>query len=158
MVEMIVGAVILAMFLGMLIWAIFFFRSPKKVSQQLDVFHEARLINSRMVTALHFSNGIVFPNPPKSPTSKPQAAHQLLFRDSTNRIQAIFLAPKERLMLLDYASLSGNKLKNARVIGRHVQSFEVTNMADKTIKFALKIYVDKQEYLLENKILPANLV
>lgn len=156
LIELMVSIVIFTCLLGLVIWVFYFTGNTLKVTDQLDAFHAARLLNYRISAELKFSNGVLYPVlPPEGNKSSPKT-NQLIFRDAMNRVKAIFLTPKRELVMLDYERLIGSKVAPPIVLGWNVDGFEVVVHPTRAVEFKAFMNVDKQMHEILNQVLPAN--
>ncbi len=141
LVEMMVSTVLIAIFLGLIIYVFQYGRRTQEMTDKLDALHDARLINARVSSELKFSTGVLYPVTPKTGVS--QVFHQVIFRDPFNRVKAIILDPENQLLLLDYERLIENKLAPPAILGKNVESFDVTVNDQGLLQFRAKCRIAK---------------
>lgn len=159
-VEMLVGTAIMVMLLGLVIWVFFFSRKTQGITEHLDAFHLARVLNYSISSVLKFSNGPIYPVVGSSPSPK---ANHIIFRDTLNKVKAIILTPEKNLLLIDYDDFSGNRLNKPRLLGRNVSDFEVVVHPSRAIEYKIIMVVDKRNvidqkrtHVILDQVFPAN--
>ncbi|RCK81272.1 MAG: hypothetical protein OZSIB_2141 [Candidatus Ozemobacter sibiricus] len=156
LIEVLLAFVFLSTLLSLFVYAFYFSGKTQRVTEQLDAFHEARMVDYALSSEIKFSTGILYPLLPEDGSGPSPTVHQVIFRDPLNRVKAVFLTPEKDLVLIDYDRIVGNRLAPPRVLGRNVEKFEVTLLPTRVVEYRARFKIGTQDHEIVNQILPVN--
>lgn len=122
-VEMVVYIIVFLLFMTGVIGAFTWFRYSKSGIQRLDVLHQLRLSTYVISEELSYGTNIIFP--PVDETRKEKPFHQLVFTNSANEVQVVFIDENHRLQLLNLTKKSSGESSVMRLLTTNMIDFEV---------------------------------
>ncbi|NLI75543.1 MAG: hypothetical protein GX442_03770 [Candidatus Riflebacteria bacterium] len=155
-IEVLMAIALITMLLAMVVYVFYFSGKTKGMTEQLDAFHEARVVDYFLSSELKFSTGIIYPILPENGVGASPTVNQVIFRDALNQVKAVFLTPGHDLVLLNYDRIVGRQVAAPQVLGRNVQRFEVTLYPTRVVEYRALFKLGDQEHEIVNQLLPVN--
>lgn len=118
---------------------------------RLDSYHDIRRVDQEVSTELKLGSGILFPPKPDGATES-EWYNQLIFRNSINQIQLIYVDEGNKLMLLNYDKLNGSYLAGGRRLGSNIKEFAVRRHGNSVVEYKMIYQVEKKDFTVTNRV------
>ena len=155
-IEILVAIAVLSLVLLFIIPVFSYSRRASTTMNRLDSYHDVRRVDQEIASEIKFGSAILYP--PRPTGSDAGEWHsQIIYRNSINQTQIIFVNEKDQLMMLNYDEILGSYLSNARLLGSSIKEFATRRHGNSVIEYKLCFEAEQREFAVSNRIALMNL-
>jgi prepilin-type N-terminal cleavage/methylation domain-containing protein len=151
LVEIMIGCAVFGLLLVFLLPIFSYSKRAGATMNRLDSYHDIRRVDQEVSTELKLGSGILFPPKPDG-AGESEWYNQLIFRNSINQIQLIYVDESDKLMLLNYDKLKGSYLAGGRRLGSNIKEFSVRRHGNSVVEYKMIYEVEKRNFTTTNRI------
>ncbi len=151
MVEIMIALAVLGLLSAFILPVFTYSKRAGTTMNKLDSYHDVRRVDHELSADLKLGSGILFPPKPEGASVSPWY-NQLIFRNSINQIQLIYLNEDDRLMLLNYDKVKGSYLQGGRRLATKVKEFNVRRHGSSVVEYKITYETDKKDFVISNRI------
>jgi len=150
-IEILVAIAVLSLVLLFIIPVFSYSRRASTTMNRLDSYHDVRRVDQEIASEIKFGSAILYP--PRPAGSDAGEWHsQIVYRNSINQTQIIFVNEKDQLMMLNYDEILGSYLSNARLLGNSIKEFAARRHGNSVIEYKLCFEAEQREFAVSNRI------
>jgi len=150
-IEILVAIAVLSLVLLFIIPVFSYSRRASTTMNRLDSYHDVRRVDQEIASEIKFGSAILYP--PRPAGSDAGEWHsQIVYRNSINQTQIIFVNEKDQLMMLNYDEILGSYLSNARLLGKSIKEFAARRHGNSVIEYKLCFEAEQREFAVSNRI------
>ena len=150
-IEILVAIAILSLVLMFIIPVFSYSRRATTTMSRLDSYHDVRRVDQEIASEIKFGSAILYPPRPDS-SNAGEWHSQIVFRNSINQTQVLFINEKDQLMLLNYDKILGTYLAGARLLSSSIKEFAARRHGNSVIEYKLTFEADQREFAVTNRI------
>lgn len=150
-IEVLVAIAVFTLVMLFIIPVFSYSRRATTTMTRLDSYHDVRRVDQEIASEIKFGSAILYP-PKPSGSNAGEWHSQIVYRNSLNQTQVIFVNEKNQLVLLNYDSLLGPYLSGARTLGSSIKEFLTRRHGNSVIEYKLCFEADQREFAVTNRI------
>jgi len=150
-IEILVAIAVLSLVLLFIIPVFSYSRRASSTMNRLDSYHDVRRVDQEIASEIKFGSAILYP--PRPPGSNAGEWYsQIVYRNSINQTQIIFVNENDQLMMLNYDEIFGSYLSSARLLGNNIKEFVARRHGNSVIEYKLCFEAEQREFAVSNRI------
>ena len=150
-IELLVAIAIFTLLMLFIMPVFSYSRRATTMMNRLDSYHDIRRVDQEIAAEIKFGSAILYPPSPTA-TDAGEWHSQIVFRNSINQTQVIFVNDKDQLMLLNYDEIRGSYLSSAKLLGSNIKEFLARRKGSSVIEYKLCFEGDAREFAVTNQI------
>lgn len=150
-IEVLVAIAVISLIMLFIIPVFSYSRRATTTMNRLDSYHDVRRVDQEIASEIKFGSAILYP--PRPAASGAGDWHsQIVYRNSINQTQVIFVNDKDQLMLLNYDDILGSYLSSARLLGSSIKEFMARRHGNSVVEYKLCFEANEREFAVTNRI------
>lgn len=150
-IEILVAVAVFSLIMLFIMPVFSYSRRATATMARLDSYHDVRRVDQEIAAEIKFGSAILYPPRPAAANAG-EWHSQIVFRNSINQTQVIFVNEKNQLLLLNYDEIVGSYLANAKLLGSNIKDFLARRHGNSVIEYKLCFDADGREFAVTNRI------
>lgn len=150
-IEILVAIAVLSLIMLFVVPVFSYSRRATTTMTRLDSYHDVRRVDQEVSAEIKFGSAILYPTRPTAADAG-EWHSQVVFRNSINQTQVIFVNDKDQLLLLNYDEVLGSSLSGARLLGSNIKEFLARRHGNSVIEYRLCFEAEGREFVVTNRI------
>ncbi len=155
LIEILIVVAVMSLVLLFIIPVLSYSRRASDTMNRLDSYHDIRRIDQEIAAEIKFGSAVLYPPHPGN-TNAGEWHSQVIFRNSINQTQALFVNEEDQLCLLNYDRIRGINLAAPRILGSQLKEFSVRRHGSSVVEYRLTFATEQGDFSVTNRIAMMN--
>lgn len=155
LIEILIVVAVISLILLFIIPVLSYSRRASETMNRMDSYHDIRRIDQEIAAEIKFGSAILYPPHPGG-TKAGEWFSQVIFRNSINQTQALFVNEENQLCLMNYDRIRGVNLAAPRILGSQLKEFSVRRHGSSVVEYRLTFATEQGDFSVTNRIAMMN--